>query len=83
MSVLDFLLLPFEFIIVGSLACCAVLLTRVAVGDIVEAMTRKRFAFSASAPTCLACARQYFGSANLGIMNTAPDLASVTRLNNH
>ena len=44
MSVLDFLLLPFEFIIVGSLAWCAVMLTRVAVGDIVEAMTRKRFA---------------------------------------
>jgi len=44
MSVLDFLLLPFEFIIVGSLAWCAVMLTRVAVGDIVGAMTRKRFA---------------------------------------
>src|SRR5271165_2684793 len=39
--------------------------------------------FSASAPTCLACARQYFGSANLGIMDTAPALAGVTRLNNH
>jgi hypothetical protein len=31
MSVLDFLLLPFEFIIVGSLAWCAVMLTRVAI----------------------------------------------------
>jgi hypothetical protein len=44
MSVLDFMLLPFEFIIAGSLVWCAVMLMSVAIGDIVEAMTGKHLA---------------------------------------